>query len=88
MQIGRAQKGKHVFICVRVYVCVRMCMQMNCETDKISIKMLLVPHAYTHTERGTKSSDTQRALVEFGHSEGREVKKRHATDLSIRKLNF
>lgn len=39
-------------------ICVCLCMQMNGETDKISIIILLVTH------RGTKSSGIQRATAE------------------------
>lgn len=59
-QIGRAQKGNflsmYVCVCEWPHMCV--CMQMNGETDKISIIMLLVTH------RGTKSSGIQRATAE------------------------
>lgn len=76
-QIGRAQKGN--FLSMYVCVCEWLHMQMNGETDKISIKKLLVTH------RGTKSSGIQRATGEVRHqAEGLST----ATDLSIRKLNF
>lgn len=79
MQIGRAQKGNFMYACVCVNCHICMCMQMNCETDKISIKMLLVTHS------GTKSSGMQRATAEVRQlTEGAST----ATDLSIRKLNF